>query len=340
MKVCLYSPVDDVSLFATVGFYRDDLIALGWGGEEVSATNSLAEVWGTRPDVLVGYFYTRSLFPAALARLRGGRAIFTGGADSISPKLSHGRALLLRRLTAISCAVVAERIVVPSEEDLNNFRALLSRSSRLSRKVQRAPHVVNVPDVAVPPRPALVGRFSAFTICWMGTTGNAVRKGVDRSVELIAGLASIGTDATLTIAGVDGPGWPHIQELARERGVGDRVKFVGRISEAEKLAYFRESDAYLQLSRHEGFGVAAAEALCAGIPVIHTGQGGLRDAIGEGGLLVNDDSRDYSSPEWIAQFLEAFTSFRPDPSVISRKRSEFSYAARHIALLGDEMGLT
>jgi glycosyltransferase involved in cell wall biosynthesis len=333
MRVSLYAHVDDSSLFRIIGFYRDDIAALSLGGHAVSPTNSVFQVVRSNPDVLIGYFYSYSLIPAILTKLRGRRVVLTGGADSIAPGLSNGRALRFRQFSAIGCAIFADRVVVPCESDEAHFRALVARSSHLSKKIHRAPHVVNLPSTAAAKWSPQPGRFSAFTICWMGTVANAIRKGVDRAVMLIAGLAASGTDATLTIAGVGGPGWVHIQELAKSLGVQSRIEFVGCVSEAKKLEYLQSSDAYLQLSRHEGFGVAAAEALCIGIPVVHTGKGGLRDAIGDGGIVVSDDVDDYFDPTWISRFLDTYSSFTPDWSLICQKRDEFSFASRCRALL-------
>jgi glycosyltransferase involved in cell wall biosynthesis len=65
------------------------------------------------------------------------------------------------------------------------------------------------------------------------------------------------------------------EELSRELGVGDRLMFVGKQEQMEDILAI--ADLFLLTSEYESFGLAALEAMAAGVPVISTNAGGLRE---------------------------------------------------------------
>lgn len=79
-------------------------------------------------------------------------------------------------------------------------------------------------------------------------------------------------DAKLLLVG-EGPEKNHIEQLARELGVCDRVRYLGKIRDVESVLCL--SDLFMLTSDSESFGLAALEAMAAGVPVISTNTGGL-----------------------------------------------------------------
>lgn len=66
------------------------------------------------------------------------------------------------------------------------------------------------------------------------------------------------------------------------------VRLAGRVSDEELDELYRRSSVYVQASRHEGFGMAVAEAMLAGcIPVV-TRAGALPEVVGEAGVWIED----------------------------------------------------
>lgn len=74
-------------------------------------------------------------------------------------------------------------------------------------------------------------------------------------------------DLELRIAG-HGPERPHLEALARELGVEDRVRFLGRLDEAEVVKALREADLFVNPSEGEGLPNAVLEAMATGLPVV------------------------------------------------------------------------
>lgn len=73
----------------------------------------------------------------------------------------------------------------------------------------------------------------------------------------------------------DGPEKEKAREQAQELGVADRVKFLGKTSEIERILCI--SDLFLLPSETESFGLAALEAMAAKVPVISSNTGGLEE---------------------------------------------------------------
>ena len=86
-------------------------------------------------------------------------------------------------------------------------------------------------------------------------------------------------DAAFVIAG-EGDLQPQLQELANELGIARDVHFIGRCDEVPSLLF--ASHIGVLSSKAEGFANAILEYMCAGLPVVATDVGGVREAIVEG----------------------------------------------------------
>jgi len=73
----------------------------------------------------------------------------------------------------------------------------------------------------------------------------------------------------------DGPERQMTEELSRELGVGNELMFVGKQEQMEDILAI--ADLFLLTSEYESFGLAALEAMAAGVPVVSTNAGGLRE---------------------------------------------------------------
>ncbi|MGB0897302.1 MAG: N-acetyl-alpha-D-glucosaminyl L-malate synthase BshA [Flavobacteriaceae bacterium] len=71
----------------------------------------------------------------------------------------------------------------------------------------------------------------------------------------------------------DGPERESAEELVCELGISDKVVFLGKSNEVDKILCF--SDLFLLPSETESFGLAALEAMASGVPVISSNTGGI-----------------------------------------------------------------
>ena len=110
-------------------------------------------------------------------------------------------------------------------------------------------------------------------------------KRVQDIVKIFAEIVKV-IPAKLLFVG-DGPERSTAEDLARELGVCEEIRFVGKQEQMEDILAI--ADLFLLTSEYESFGLAALEAMASGVPVISTNAGGLKEINidGETGYLAN-----------------------------------------------------
>jgi glycosyltransferase involved in cell wall biosynthesis len=101
-------------------------------------------------------------------------------------------------------------------------------------------------------------------------------KGFSDLVEAMSILHRRGISATLEIAGA-GPTGALLRKKAAELSLTSSVTFVGEIR--DPIEFIRRGRIFAMPSLSEGFGIAALEAMAAGVPVVATSVGGLTEIV-------------------------------------------------------------
>ena len=93
----------------------------------------------------------------------------------------------------------------------------------------------------------------------------------------------------------------HLQELASDLGIGERVCFLGAVDHEQLPLYYNAADVCVVPSYYESFGLVALEAMACGTPVVASRVGGLTGTVrdGETGYLIS-----WRCPEPFAERLE------------------------------------
>jgi glycosyltransferase involved in cell wall biosynthesis len=171
-----------------------------------------------------------------------------------------------------------------------------------------------VDSVHLTPDPVV--RAATPTFAYLGRLRRYKR--VDVLVRAFARLRR--ADATLEIAGA-GPELSRLRELVRSLDLFHRVKFLGFISEADKLSLLRRAWATLVASPNEGWGITNMESAACGTPVIAFDAPGLRESVrdGETGYLVRENTPD--------AFAAAMRRITDEPARVS----QLGVAARRFA---------
>lgn len=109
-------------------------------------------------------------------------------------------------------------------------------------------------------------------------------KGQHVLIEALPTLVNhFGVDATVDFIG-DGDSLDFLKSLAVDRGVGDRVSFLGYRPQSFIEAHLHEYDLMVLPSLTEGFGLSAAEGMAAGIETLVSSRTGSCDVIDNGRL--------------------------------------------------------
>lgn len=213
----------------------------------------------------------------------------------------------------------ADRIVVHTRS-----YALTSRALR-DRPVEIIPSSVDLdrfrPDVDGSEVRRQLGLTDRRVISFAGRL--VPHKGVD---TILRALALLPNDVALLVIG-RGPDLAALNELARRLGVRDRVRFCPTVNDADLPRYLRASDLFVfpSQNRLEGFGLAVAEALACGLPVVVADIPGVREVIepGREGLLA-EPLLENSLAEKIRELLDD-PARRAQMAVAARARAEERY---------------
>lgn len=154
---------------------------------------------------------------------------------------------MMRRASAIICVSDAERAVVCRD---------FPEATELTVTIPNGVRVQQIQD-AQPfrgePRTVLVlGRLVDY-------------KGVDTILDAYSRIGR--SDLQLVIVG-DGPARNDLEEQATALRISDRVRFTGRLSDADVDAWLRTADVLVSMSAHEAFGIVPLEAAAAGARVV------------------------------------------------------------------------
>jgi phosphatidylinositol alpha-1,6-mannosyltransferase len=166
------------------------------------------------------------------------------------------------------------------------------------------------------PAALIVGRL------WASERG----KGHDALVAAWREVVRHRPEAELWIVG-DGDDRARLRDEARAAGIGERVRFFGRVSDAELGELYRRASVYAMPSRQEGFGLVYAEAMWHGTPCIGSTLDAAGEVIrdGESGLLVP-----YGDPAALAAALvrvlaDPALRARMGEAACRRARTHFTY---------------
>jgi len=172
-----------------------------------------------------------------------------------------------------------EHIVAREQAGIDAATLVIAVSQHLRRQLieryHAVPDRVRVVYNAVRPGPRLERIDpSKRLVLYVGRL--AAMKGVDTFLRAAARTASAVPDVLFVVAG-EGPEYPRLVELAARLGIGERVMFLGKVSEEEREVLLAGSSVFVLPSVVEPFGIAALEAMAAGVPTIVSRTSGVAE---------------------------------------------------------------
>ena len=140
------------------------------------------------------------------------------------------------------------------------------------------------------PRPAIRTLQGKRLLLFLGRLH--VKKGCDLLIEAFARVAAADPDLHLVMAGPDQAGWQaELERRAAALGVADRISWTGMLTGDLKWGAFHAAEAFVLPSHQENFGIAVAEALACGLPVLISNKVNIWREIAEDGAgLVAEDT--------------------------------------------------
>lgn len=286
-RVLFFSSVKDQALFLSQRFYVNDKKILEDIGFNVETTNKVSHFLKWRKyDIAFIYFYKWGFFCALIARLLGKKVYFTGGIDELDEDYTSSKKYFLQKLFFKMCCKLATRCILVSTADQKNVKKIYK--GVLPSKLSFSFHSLNLNEFINDSEMMKENIFT--TISWMENKENPIRKGIDKSLLVFSYLVhnyKDFEDYVFYIIGKEGKGSDYLKSICKDLDIENNVRFVGMISEVEKIKLLKRSKIYMQLSIYEGFGIAASEALATKNIVIHSGKGGLKDSVGNHGIILD-----------------------------------------------------
>jgi len=120
------------------------------------------------------------------------------------------------------------------------------------------------------------------------TVGSLVpRKGYDVLIEALATLIDLPWHLTIVGDARDRATAEQVRVLIEHHKLGPRTSLLGAVSTSRLAELYALSELFVLPSRYEGFGMAYAEAIAHGLPVIGTTAGAIPETVPEtAGVLV------------------------------------------------------
>jgi glycosyltransferase involved in cell wall biosynthesis len=108
------------------------------------------------------------------------------------------------------------------------------------------------------------------------------QKRIDLLIDAMAMLKEKGVNVPLTVIG-DGPERAALEQRAAGQGVSGVITFVGAVPPGQIPKFIGNADLFAFPAVDEGLGLAAAEALMLGVPVVACRSGGVPDIVPDSG---------------------------------------------------------
>ena len=106
------------------------------------------------------------------------------------------------------------------------------------------------------------------------------RKGHALLLEALAGLTSLPWSLHLVGSATRDPATArHLRQSSAALGLADRVHWHGEVDDTALAEHYAAADLFVLPSYHEGYGMAVAEALSHGLPVVATDAGALAQTL-------------------------------------------------------------
>lgn len=226
-------------------------------------------------DVVVCWFaWDNAFWSSVISPILGRRTVvIAGGFDVVSlPELGYGNLLNSGAARRTKFALRRADLVVAVSESIRNDAQKVSGRGDI-RLIHHGFDESKYP----------LGRGKKETALTVGdiTESNLTRKGIRCFVR----AARHAPDVRFLVVGQR-----HRRAVELLGNLPENVTLLGRLSDADLINVMMESKVYVQVSAHEGFGCALAEAmLCGCVPVV-TDRGAIPEVVGETGFYVKYDS--------------------------------------------------
>lgn len=169
------------------------------------------------------------------------------------------------------------------------------------------------------------------------------KKNVPLLLRALAARRHTSRPVELTIAGDGDPAYrAELVRQAERLGAGSHVRFLGHVEGDAKRQALADADCFILPSAHENFGLAVAEALGAGLPVIVTpGVALSREVSRAGAGLVTDATEDgvADAIAWAAEHPATLVEMGDRAWQLAKRELSWETTCTRLGQLYDELAI-
>ena len=267
-------------------------------------------------DLYISWWGQRSIPSVLIAKLNNKNSIVIAGGTCVSKMKTiygYNSRNVFKRLLIKLTLMLCTHIVTVSEYNKKELLELIG--DKYNKKTTVIYHCVS--DEYFGESDEADNNEKYFLIISVLEKDNIKRKCINECIEAIYLLKEKFPHIKLIIAGHKDNGYDDLNNLIKSKGLESNVSLIGSISEADKIKYLKNAYCYLQPTYHEQFGVALAEAMACGCPVISTNTTAVPEVVGNTGILI-----DRNDSEKIAQAIEKIYNDHPLREELSLKARE------------------
>ena len=283
---------------------RLETLTGGYGYDRRIVAGLSARGW----SVAVHELHDSFPFPTPRARADAGRVLraiadgtavlFDGLAFGALPEEAEREAARLRLVALVHHPLAAETGIGPGDaaaleaserRALATVRRVVVTSRGTARALARYGVSGNRIDVVEPgtDRAPLAGGSGGGTLRLLCVAALVPRKGHDVLFHALASIPDRSWRLTCVGSLDRHPVMAEsLRSLAGTLGLETQIEFAGEADSAALPAHYESADVFVLPTRYEGYGMAVAEALARGLPVVSTSTGAIADLVGDAAGIV------------------------------------------------------
>lgn len=294
-------------------------------GFDVYVTNKISDLFLRKYEVVYVWWWSYALLSILLSKIKRAKCIVAGAFHYSTPLMSGTdfvrRSYLYKLLVTLSLRMA----------DMNIFVSICEYEAVTKNLKVNNPMLVyhGIDTDKYSPADLNIERDGLpvlLCISWM-EKNNIERKCIYEVVRALDILYGRGIKAKLLLVGRPGNGYDDFRAYVSSLSCAANIEFVGHVTEKVKIELLRSSTIYVSPTLYEGFGIAIAEALSCGCPVITSENGAVPEVVGHCATYVSPNS-----PESIANSIECLlqsSDIRERFSILGRKRILKRYTYEH-----------
>jgi glycosyltransferase involved in cell wall biosynthesis len=320
MKICFYARLKASWYFDLLDFYSNDIKIFDELGHEVVKVHD----WRKLPDNCDLYFiwwWSSGVIPIIKAKRLSKPVISIGNIhyDDPSDQGYFQRPFYIRQFMKYSLRH-SDIQIATSKIELEGIKNLKAVNPILIY------HAVDANKYSFKPKE---NRENFILTLTQLTKPNVQRKKVKEIILAFEKVITQYSELKLIIVGnKNDDGYEDLYNLVKSHNLDKKVDFLGRVSDDKKIDLYQRCKIYMQPTNYEGFGMAIAESMLCGAPVITSKNGAVPEVCGDCAIYVNPNSINDMSNGIVKLLSDDFLRDNLSVKGFNRIRDLFSYDVR------------